>query len=57
MTQKTTTQQQLTEQEIIQVFKGMRAELQSMASKIGNLEMELEEHRFVPCFLFWPRLI
>eukprot|EP00158_Paraphelidium_tribonemae_P009454 Partr_v1_DN28871_c0_g1_i1_m33287 putative prefoldin subunit 2 len=40
-------QPQPSEEQIVGVFKQMRAELQRLAIKIGDLEMEKEEHRLV----------
>jgi hypothetical protein len=37
-----------TEQEILLTFRSMRAELQRLAAKMGDLEAEREEHRSVP---------
>ncbi|SOV05474.1 related to GIM4 - Gim complex component (prefoldin subunit 2) [Ustilago sp. UG-2017a] len=55
-TTKTTTQKaapaeaqkrQLTEQEAAQVYQSRRSELQGIASKIGELEGEADEHKLV----------
>jgi hypothetical protein len=36
------------QQEIVATFKSMRMDLQRMAQKIGDLEAERDEHRYIP---------
>ena len=40
-------QQQLTEQEIIATYRGMRSEIKQLAEKMSELEMEVNEHQRV----------
>ena len=40
-------QQQLTEQEIIATYRGMRAEIKQLADKMSELELEVNEHQRV----------
>ena len=35
------------QQEIVNTFKGMQADLRALARKVNELEMELDEHKYV----------
>ena len=47
MTTETAKPEELNQEQIVNTFKAMRAELQRMAMKIGDLENEKEEHKLV----------
>lgn len=37
----------VTQADIINTFKGMRSELQRLSGKVGSLEAERDEHKYV----------